>query len=93
MISPVGLPHTYKNRPIPISNYPIAISFSSFIICMVAGVCDLFFFCKICRHRTNFLLSIPFFVYIGNVGTPFHGEGKCVTGVGFFTINVSHLPS
>ena len=46
MISPVGLPHTYKNRPIPISNYPIAISFSSFIICMVAGVCDLFFFVK-----------------------------------------------
>ena len=91
MISPVGLPRTYKHRPIPISIYPIAISFSSFIICMVAGVFDLFFFFKFAF--TELFSFFPYHsCYIGNVGTPFHGEGKCVTGV-VFTINVSHLPS
>ena len=84
MISPIGLPHTYKNRPIPISNYPIAISFSSFIICMVAGVCDLFcFFVQFAVTELISFFPYHFFVYIGNVGTPFHGEGKCVTGVFF----------
>ena len=58
---------------------------------MVAGVCDLGFFFKFAFPEL-FSFFPYHFSYIGNVGTPFHGEGKCVTGV-VFTINVSHSPS